>query len=45
MSDSLAVVEDLAVLDDGTVWVQNSVEPLFVDPGPASPRSGPGVVA
>ncbi len=29
-SDSLAVVEDLAVLDDGTVWVQNSVEPLFL---------------
>jgi hypothetical protein len=29
-SDSLAVVEDVAVLDDGTVWVQNSVEPVFV---------------
>lgn len=29
-SDSLAVVEDLAVLDDGTVWVQNSVAPLFL---------------
>ena len=29
-SDSLAVVRDLAVLDDGTVWVQNSVEPLFL---------------
>lgn len=29
-SDSIAVVEDLAVLDDGTVWIQNSVEPLFL---------------
>lgn len=29
-SDSLAVVEDLAVLADGTVWVQNSVDPLFL---------------
>ena len=29
-SDSMAIVEDLTVLDDGTVWVQNSVEPLFL---------------
>ena len=29
-SDSLAVVQDLAVLDAGAVWVQNSVEPLFL---------------
>lgn len=29
-SDSLAVAEDVAVLEDGTVWVQNSVEPLFL---------------
>jgi hypothetical protein len=29
-SDSLAAVEDMAVLDDGTVWVQNSLEPLFL---------------
>ncbi len=29
-SDSVAVVRDLAVLPDGRVWVQNSVEPLFV---------------
>ncbi|HSM06542.1 MAG TPA: hypothetical protein VK858_18105 [Longimicrobiales bacterium] len=29
-SDLLAIVEDLTVLEDGTVWVQNSVEPLFL---------------
>jgi hypothetical protein len=29
-SDSIAVVEDLAVLDEGSVWIQNSVEPLFL---------------
>ena len=34
MPDSVAVVEDLAALTDGTVWVSNSVEPLFVGIGP-----------
>lgn len=29
-AESIAVVEDLAVLPDGTVWVLNSVEPFFV---------------
>ncbi|MCY3700433.1 MAG: hypothetical protein OXH46_12520 [Gemmatimonadetes bacterium] len=29
-SDSLAVVRDLEVLDDGSVWVLNSQEPYFV---------------
>jgi hypothetical protein len=29
-SESIATVEDLEVLDDGTVWVLNSVEPYFV---------------
>ena len=29
-SDSIAVVEDLAVLGDGSVWIQNSLEPLFL---------------
>lgn len=29
-TESLAVVEDLAVLPNGTVWVLNSVEPLFL---------------
>lgn len=28
--DSIADIEDLAVLPDGTVWVLNSVEPFFV---------------
>ena len=29
-SESIAVVEDLEVLTDGTVWVLNSVEPFFI---------------
>jgi len=29
-SGSLAVVEDLQVLQDGSIWVQNSTEPFFV---------------
>lgn len=29
-SEALAVVEDLEVLADGTVWLQNSVEPFFI---------------
>lgn len=33
-TDSIASVEDLAVLEDGTVWVLDSVEPLFVGFGP-----------
>ena len=33
-SESIAVVEDLTVLSDGTVWVLNSVEPFFVGFGP-----------
>lgn len=33
-SDSIADVEDLAVLPNGTVWVQNSVEPYFIGYGP-----------
>lgn len=33
-AESIAVVEDLAVLPDGTVWVLNSVEPFFVGFGP-----------
>lgn len=33
-SDSIAIVQDLAVLPNGTVWVQNSVEPFFVGFGP-----------
>lgn len=33
-SDSIALVEDLAVLPDGSVWVQNSVEPFFIGFGP-----------
>ena len=48
-SESIAVVEDLAVLSDGTVWVLNSVEPFFVGFGPdgdvlqahGSPGGGP----
>lgn len=32
--DSIATVEDLALLPDGTVWVLNSVEPLFVGLSP-----------
>lgn len=33
-SESIAVVEDLELLPDGTVWVLNSVEPYFVGFGP-----------
>jgi len=33
-SESIAVVEDLAVLPSGAVWVLNSVEPFFVGFGP-----------
>jgi hypothetical protein len=33
-AESIAVVEDLAVLPNGTVWVLNSVDPLFVGFGP-----------
>ena len=33
-SDSLAVVRDLEVLSDGSVWVLNSVEPYFIGFGP-----------
>ena len=33
-SDSLAVVRDLEVASDGSVWVLNSVEPFFVGFGP-----------
>ena len=33
-SESLAVVRDLEVLDDGSVWLLNSVEPYFVGFGP-----------
>lgn len=29
-SESIAAVEDLEVLDDGTVWVLNSIDPFFV---------------
>jgi hypothetical protein len=37
-SDAIAVVDDLAVLADGTVWVQNSGEPYFVGFGPEGER-------
>ena len=33
-SESLAVVQDLEVLPDGSVWVFNSVEPYFIGFGP-----------
>ena len=33
-SDSLAVVRDLEVASDGSVWVLNSVEPYFIGFGP-----------
>ena len=33
-SGSLAVVQDLEVLSDGSVWVFNSVEPYFIGFGP-----------
>ncbi len=33
-SESLAVVQDLEVLPDGSVWVFNSVEPYFLGLGP-----------
>ena len=33
-SESLAVVQDLEVLSDGSVWVFNSVEPYFIGFGP-----------
>jgi hypothetical protein len=33
-SESIAAVEDLEVLDDGTVWVLDSVDPFFVGFGP-----------
>ncbi len=33
-SEAIAIVEDLDVLPDGTVWVLNSSEPLFVGFGP-----------
>lgn len=47
-SDSLAVVRDLEVTSDGSVWVLNSAEPFFVGFGPdgeflgAHGRSGRG---
>lgn len=47
-SDSLAVVRDLEVASDGSVWVLNSAEPFFVGFGPdgeslgAHGRSGRG---
>lgn len=47
-SDSLAVVRDLEVASDGSVWVLNSAEPYFVGFGPdgealgAHGRSGRG---
>ncbi len=47
-SDALAVVRDLEVLSDGSVWVLNSAEPFFVGFGPdggslgAHGRSGRG---
>ena len=47
-SDALAVVRDLDVLSDGSVWVLNSAEPFFVGFGPdgeslgAHGRSGRG---
>lgn len=33
-SESLAVVQDMEVLPDGSVWVFNSVEPYFIGFGP-----------
>ena len=33
-SDSLVVARDLEIADDGSVWVLNSAEPLFVGFGP-----------
>lgn len=33
-SEAIAVVQDLEVLSDGSVWVLNSVEPFFVGFGP-----------
>ena len=33
-SESLAIVQDLEVLSDGSVWAFNSVEPYFIGFGP-----------
>ena len=39
-SESLAVVQDLEVLSDGSVWVFNSVEPYFIGFGPDGESRG-----
>ena len=39
-SESLAVVQDLEVLPDGSVWVFNSVEPYFIGFGPGGESLG-----
>ena len=39
-SESLAVVQDLEVVGDGSVWILNSVGPLFVGFGPAGESLG-----